>query len=286
MHLDSWGAEGSAEVLAFQQPDLVYEPEMVLADPFDVDVFFSRALDESLVASIRSVFPECSVEVSAEENRDWMAEWKKGFRPFRFAGPYWVVPSWLEAPADAERILSIDPGMAFGTGTHETTALAAELIIGAFEHRRGRGLMFTSVADIGSGTGILALVAKGEGAGKVVANDIDPEARRTARENLSTNQAQDIEVTDLRLDQLPESAYDMVIANIIDGVLVSLAPDLERVARPDGEIILSGILREREASFLGQFATRLRTPAEWQQTARVERGEWVALHFSRRRSEK
>jgi ribosomal protein L11 methyltransferase len=245
------GASGVAEDLKFSQADLTYEPDVIETSVFDLNIYFETKPDENALLKLQQNYPQIRVELFSEENRDWLEEWKKGFKPFLFAKPFWVVPSWLtappEAPKDLKYILFVEPGMAFGTGTHETTKLAAGLVIEEIARKVPQSLL-----DVGTGTGVLALVAKRLGVTKVVGLDNDLEARRTARENLELNKNNDIQIPDLNVQDITEQ-FDIVVANIIDGVLTLLCHDLNRVLKPGGRMILSGVLTEREVEFYANF---------------------------------
>lgn len=265
------GASGVAEDLKFTQKDLRYDPDVIETPQMDVNVFFTETVEfGKILEELRARFPGARFEMTSEENKDWLAEWKKGFKPFPFAGPFWVIPSWLtpppEAPADKTKHIYVEPGMAFGTGTHETTRLAAGLVIEEVGRARPKSLL-----DVGTGTGILALIAYRLGVGHLVGLDIDPEARRTARENLELNHAGAIEIRDYQIAD-ESDAYDIVVANIIDGVLTILRHDLVKALRPGGRMILSGVLMDREAEFYEGFTadTGLRV------LRKVSEGEWSA----------
>lgn len=260
------GAEGVVEDLPFVQRDLRYDPDIVETDTMDLNIYFTQAPGEEFNLQLQSRFPSVRIEIFNEENKDWLAEWKKGFKPFQFAGPFWIVPSWCEPPPEAKEILLIDPGMAFGTGTHETTRLAAGLLLEELARANVRTLI-----DVGTGTGVLALVAYKRGVTQVVGIDNDPEARRTARENLEHNAAGAIEIPEANIDEI-EAEFDVVVANIIDGVLTLLRHDLSRVLRKGGRMILSGVLTDREAEFYDDFTreTGLRL------LKKVTEGEWSA----------
>ena len=245
------GAEGVAEDLSFEQMDLVYEPNVIETEILDCNIYFSTLPEENLLLKFQAAFPKASFEMHHEENRDWMHEWKKGFKPFLFADPFWIVPSWFEPPVeiahDLSRALFVDPGMAFGTGTHETTRLAATFLIEELKRQPAESLI-----DVGCGTAVLALVALRLGVKQVIGLDNDPEARRTARENLAHNDATQIQIPETSI-QGEKGEFDVVVANIIDGVLTMLAKDLARVLKPGGRMILSGVLKERESDFYAHF---------------------------------
>jgi ribosomal protein L11 methyltransferase len=269
------GAAGVSEDLKFVQKDLRYDPDVVETPTLDMSVYFTEAPGEGAVLQLQSHYPQARFEMTAEENKDWLEEWKKGFKPFLFAHPFWVIPAWLtppaEAPQDKNLHIYVEPGMAFGTGTHETTRLAAQLIIEELPRSKPQ-----SVLDVGTGTGILALIALRMGVPKNVGIDIDPEARRTARENLERNHATEIEIPDKNLEDITDT-YDLVIANIIDGVLTTLRHDLTRVLKPKGKLVLSGVLMDREAEFYETFVkdTGLRV------IKKISEGEWSGALLER-----
>lgn len=268
------GASGVAEDLKFVQKDLRYDPDIVETPVLDLNVFFDSVLSdafcETLLIQLEARFPEVRLEIAKELNKDWLSEWKKGFKPFRFAGPFWVIPAWLSPPPEAltdkSKHIYVEPGMAFGTGTHETTRLAAALVIEECTRIRPGRLL-----DVGTGTGILALIAYRLGVSNLLGVDIDPEARRTARENLERNQATAIQIPDYNLEDV-EGEFDLVVANIIDGVLTGLRHDLVKRLKPRGRMILSGILMDRESEFYSGFTsdTGLRL------LKKTSEGEWSA----------
>ena len=261
------GSTGLAEALSYVQPDLTYDPEILEYRSRELDAFFLEAPSKEFFQDLQILAPGVQARSQEEQNKDWLEEWKKGFVPFQLAGPYWVVPSWLESPTTPQHSITIDPGMAFGTGTHATTKMASY-----FVHKIGKSLKnpeLESLIDVGTGTGILAMLAKRHGIGKVVGIEIDLEARRVARENIKLNSL-DIDVPDLNSDEVREK-YSIVVANIIDGVLVKIKPDLMKMLAPGGQLFLTGILVEREEKFLQQFLHE----DEFQVIRRLEQDEWV-----------
>ena len=260
--LFSEGASGMAEKLAFRQTNEKYEPETLEAPFKAIEVYFETPPAPDFFERLLLRFPEVGYHESQQEHRDWLSEWKKGFKPFSITDEFWIVPSWEPVPDGVKSYLRIDPGMAFGTGTHETTKLAASLL--AHEGVSG------SLLDVGTGTGILAMLARQMGAGRVVGIEIDADARVVARENVELNNHSDIEIPDLQLAEITES-FDWVVANIIDGVLLELEPDLVRVTKPGGRLLLTGILEEREESFLKRWSSPLKI------LRRSQLGEWVGF---------
>jgi len=202
-------------------------------------------------------------------DRDWGEEWKKGLGPIS-VGRLFLRPSWIDAvppPGAAEVVL--DPGMAFGTGTHATTSLCLSAIEAFLSRRPG-----ASVLDVGTGSGLLAIAARKLGAGRVAANDNDPVAVAVAAENAERNGAV-LELTGDPPSAIPGS-FDLVVANILANVLVELAPDLARRAAPGGEVVLAGVLVPQETEVAGAFLAQglVALPGE-------RRGEWSLLRFLR-----
>jgi ribosomal protein L11 methyltransferase len=266
-----YGSTGLSEALVYRQPNLAYDPQVVATDHHTVEAFFTERPREELLVQLRNLYSHLQIEILEEQEKDWLEEWKKGFEPFALAGPYWVVPSWKTPPAEAQRPLFIEPGMAFGTGTHATTQMAAHLVYRAMKTSTETKAIKT-VIDVGAGTGILSMIAEGEHAEKIVAVEIDPEARRVARENFAQNKTKCCQVVDESLDQV-HRVFDLVIANIIDGVLLALKTDLLACMAEDGHMILSGILAANEDEFLEQFLEQ----TQLQVVRRLEKDEWIGF---------
>ena len=204
----------------------------------------------------------------AEE--DWTESWKKAFRPFRLGRHMVVKPSWEGFdPEPGDHIIEIDPGMAFGTGTHETTGMCVELV----EKYVKPG---DRCIDIGTGTGILAIAAAHMGAARVLATDLDGVAVRVAAENVSANGFSDridVRCGDLLEALRPEDAgADVVIANIIADVIIGLAAPVKPCIKKGGVFICSGIAVNR----LGDVLAALRD-AGYAVLDEVTQGEWSAV---------
>jgi ribosomal protein L11 methyltransferase len=177
--------------------------------------------------------------VAEVPDEDWSEGWKKDFKPLDI-GRVRVRPSWIETPTPAGKVeVVLDPGMAFGTGSHATTSLCLAALSDVLGARAG-----ASVLDVGTGSGLLAIAAHKLGAGRVVANDNDPVAVDVARENAALNGA----AVALTLDPVERigGTFDVVVANILANVLVELAPALCAKVAPGGVLLLSGILGPQE----------------------------------------
>lgn len=184
------------------------------------------------------------------EDQDWERSWMDGFQPMRFGQRLWIVPSWHAAPEPDAVNLLLDPGLAFGTGTHPTTALCLEWL-------DGQNLDNCSVLDFGCGSGILAIAALLLGAPLAAGTDIDPQALEASRDNASRNGIDPARFPVYLPADLPQQPADVVVANILAGPLVSLAPQITTLVKGGGRLALSGILAEQaeevRAAYAGAF---------------------------------
>ncbi len=175
---------------------------------------------------------------------DWANSWKKYYKTTKVGERIVIKPLWEEyKAADNELVIEMDPGMAFGTGTHETTRLCMELLQ---EHIHGG----ETVIDVGTGSGILAITAAKLGADNVLAIDLDPVAVDSAKINVKYNDLDEITVKKGNLLDEAEREADVVIANIIADVIIGMTPELVRLLKPEGIFIGSGIINSREAEVL------------------------------------
>lgn len=190
-------------------------------------------------------------------DQDWLAEWKKGYEPMEIGARLLVTPSWKRAQlAATERLLiQIDPGMAFGTGTHETTRGCLELLE-KYWPPKSKGTVQPALLDVGTGTGILAIAAlKLCPTATVIGFDVDPEAITVAEENAEINgvsAALTLEVN--KLSSYHGQEFDVVLANLTADVITDLAPDFTTVIKGQGTLIVSGILREQGDDVLSMLA--------------------------------
>ena len=207
------------------------------------------------------------VTTNSVEPIDWSTHWRTHFHPLGF-GKFWVVPSWLEAPPEAEQVLVVDPGMAFGTGRHETTGLCLKRIVD--------GVVPESVLDVGTGTAILVMAAMMKGARRVMGTDNDPDALIVARENAERNGlSEGLRLSGQDPDELDEQ-FELVIANILRDPLIQLAPRIVAATSPGGRVVLSGILGRQVPEVRKAYETCGLNYVEHQTD-----GEWACLEMSK-----
>ncbi|WP_339843297.1 50S ribosomal protein L11 methyltransferase [uncultured Halopseudomonas sp.] len=202
----------------------------------------------ALLGSLRTLclgdLPVHEIEEIADQ--DWERSWMEHFHPMRFGQRLWIVPSWHSAPEPDAVNLLLDPGLAFGTGTHPTTALCLEWLDS--QHLEGQQLI-----DFGCGSGILAIAALLLGAGEAVGTDIDTQALEASRDNAQRNQIADERFSLYLPEHMPQEPADVLVANILAGPLVQLAPQLSRLVKAGGLIALSGILAEQTEEILAAY---------------------------------
>ena len=183
-----------------------------------------------------AALPEHQVE--RLEDQDWERSWMDNFKPMRFGQRLWIVPSWHAAPEPEAVNLLLDPGLAFGTGTHPTTALCLEWL-------DGQELGGCQLLDFGCGSGILAIAALLLGVERAVGTDIDFQALEASRDNAGRNGIDPARLPLYLPEDLPQEPADVLVANILAGPLVALAPQLISLVKPGGRLALSGILAEQ-----------------------------------------
>jgi ribosomal protein L11 methyltransferase len=213
---------------------------------------------------------------STIKEEDWSTSWKEHFKPLRVGKHLVIKPTWEEFPAKPDDImLDIDPGMAFGTGTHPTTMLCLTVLEKILADCRTEVKSMT-VLDVGTGSGILSIAAAKFGIGHITAIDIDPEAVRVAHENCVLNEVEArVSVSDTPLGMIGGN-FDIVLANILAEDLVRMAPELIARLKPNGFLILSGILIEKEPLVIEGYAAPTITLTE-----AAREGEWSCLVLRR-----
>ena len=224
--------------------DAIYEPpvgQTPLWDNVKVNALFSSEVNQkSIETSISDICNIVVIDTVMLKDRVWEEECQKDFPSMRFGKRLWVCPSW-----DAESILSndsivihMDPGLAFGTGTHQTTSLCLEYLdLNPPKNFR--------VIDFGCGTGILAIAAAKFGAKSVIAIDNDPQAVLSSKENVAKNKCENTITTIHLIDQESDNKCDLLIANILANPLVELEPLFSDLVHTNGMLLLSGILKEQ-----------------------------------------
>ena len=248
------------------------KPEFITLRAYFNEPPDEKKLREQIVRGLKLIdLPEFAlrrVASSVIDDQDWMAEWKKGWEPILIGERLMICPSWKrEQVADTDRVVvEIDPGMAFGTGTHETTRGCLEMLE---RHWRGGSLL-----DVGTGTGILAIAAlKLFPEARVLGFDVDPEAIEVARENAAINGvAEELEIEVNRLASYHDQKFDVVLANLTADVIIPLAPEFPLVTEAGGTLIVSGILREQ-----GDDVQRALAPHGFSVLEDKPDGEWVTF---------
>lgn len=246
------------------EPDLGETPlwhETRLTALFDAETREQTVLD--MLATLVEEVPRFRVE--AVEDKDWEREWMKNFQPIQFGDRLWIVPSWHQAPnPDAVNIL-LDPGLAFGTGTHATTALCLNWLDQI-------DLKGKFVIDYGCGSGILAIAAALLGAERVIGVDTDPQALEATRANAERN---GVEIEAYLPGDCPDAPCDLLIANILAGPLQTLAPRFANLCKPGADLVLSGILQTQAEDVADSYRTwfTMQTP--------TAKDDWVRLTGAR-----
>lgn len=246
----SLGAASVTYMDAEDQP--IFEPDLGTTPLWSrthlLALFPGKTDREQLMTQLRALcqsdLPLYELEEIADQ--DWERSWMDNFKPMRFGQRLWVVPSWHEAPAPDAVNLLLDPGLAFGTGTHPTTALCLEWL-------DGTDLLDKDLIDFGCGSGILAIAALLLGAEHARGTDIDIQAIEASRDNARRNNIEDERFSLFLPEAMPQHPADVLIANILAGPLVSLAPQLSALVTPGGRIALSGILAEQTDEILDAY---------------------------------
>ncbi|MBE6605502.1 MAG: 50S ribosomal protein L11 methyltransferase [Ruminococcaceae bacterium] len=231
------------------------------------------------IAFLKERFEALSIDAKIEliglDEEEWSTAWKKYYKPINVSDRLVIVPMWEDYEAkNGEVIVKMDPGMAFGTGTHETTRLVAGLI----EKYMKVG---DCVLDVGTGSGILSICAAKLGASRCAAYDIDPVAVRVACENCEKNGCSDIikcGVSDLLKDvEVPVGGFDFAVANIVADIIIRLSPDIGACLKDGAFYITSGIIEEREQDVLDAMKNEGFAPVET-----VRENGWCAIVFQKK----
>lgn len=246
-------------------------------DPGTIIAYFPAETEQgrlqAILQDLKLWLGSGATSVAEVPDQDWVARWKAGLTPLRVTPRLVIVRSWQTYHAEpGEQVVVLDPGMAFGTGHHETTRMCLELL----DQRLRRGDV-PSVLDLGTGSGILAIAAARLGAGRVVAADTDPTACETAELNVAANAVSEaVSVVDAETGWMMGS-YHVVVANLTAEGLCEVMQRIAEAVAPQGNAILSGILNSRESIVCDALSS-----ADLVVTGRREAGEWVALEVGHR----
>ena len=229
------------------------------------------------VRGISGIYPEADtprIRWRVLKDRNWNSSWHRFFRPQKVGKAFWVTPPWATPPRLGRRhVITIEPGMAFGTGTHATTRGCMEFIEEVAA--RLRGTEFNAL-DVGTGSGILAIALIKLGAKEVLALDVDPVALKVARENLRCNHVQEaVHLSEAKLGRIRRS-FRVVVANLTAETIIDLAGPLKDKVALDGFLILSGILNPKTQQVIDQLAPDFRV------IRRKREKEWTTLLLRRR----
>ncbi|GAA5317046.1 MAG: 50S ribosomal protein L11 methyltransferase [Candidatus Pelagadaptatus aseana] len=202
------------------------------------------------------------------EDKDWEREWMQNYQPIHFGGDLWICPSWLEPPQPEAVNLLLDPGLAFGTGTHPTTFMCLQWL-------SEQDLNNQTLMDYGCGSGILGIAALLLGADQLAGVDIDPQALLATADNAQRNHIAAERFPVYLPPKCPEQQFDTVLANILAGPLAELAPTLTSLTRPGGRLCLSGILATQAETVMSAYRDHFQFDPIRQQD------EWVCLSATR-----
>ena len=240
---------------------------LIVTALFDATVDTTATLNEIKQSAHTSAIQNPTFE--ALEDKDWERAWMDSFHPMQFGQRLWIVPSWRQPPEPDAVNLLLDPGLAFGTGTHPTTSLCLQWLDGA-------DLTDKSVLDYGCGSGILAIAAVLLGAKQVTAIDIDPQALTATLDNMQRNNIAEHLIERGQPELAEGKTYNLVVANILAGPLKQLAPSIASKVSEEGELVLSGLLAE-QAEEISQVYEKWFT----MKPAIIE-GDWIRLEGIKR----
>lgn len=268
------GALSVTYVDAGDQP--LFEPDPGETPLWDavrlVGLFPAEAAMDSVIKQLENQFgdklPKHRTEIL--EDKDWIREWMDQFQPMQFGERLWIVPSWTKPPQPDAVNLMLDPGLAFGTGTHATTSLCLQWL----DAHSPEGM---SVIDYGCGSGVLGIAALLLGCDTMCGIDIDPQALIATHQNAEQNGIAKDQYSVYLPAQAPHEVADMVLANILAGPLISLSEDISSRVKPGGKLVLSGILSTQAQDVLAAYQN------EFDFEPVAEQDGWVRLAGTKHR---
>ncbi|MDH3997572.1 MAG: 50S ribosomal protein L11 methyltransferase [Desulfuromonadales bacterium] len=270
-------AERELDTFTVPSPESLHsDPEVRAYFPYPDDPEVLCQQVQQQLATMSGLYPELarlSLHYRELAAKDWASDWKQHFTSFRVGQRLVIHPSWIDyQSAEGEVTLTLDPGQAFGTGTHATTSLCLDAMAELFDADKP----VQTILDVGTGSGILAMAGAALGAKTVLGCDIDAVACRVAGENVQRNHlTESIDITEAPLEQI-DGCFDLVLANILASENIRLATPLVEHLRPGGSLILSGILIEQEQQVLEIFSAY---PLSL--SATHHRDEWTAIVYRR-----
>jgi len=219
----------------------IYEPgvgETPLWELINISALFEQKILEKDIASALNLIEYSNLSISELEETNWIESYQKNFQPIKFGKNLYVIPSWEESNKfDDKTIIKMDPGLAFGSGSHETTHLCLEYLDSS-------NLKELTVIDYGCGSGILGIATLLLGAKNVIAVDIDPQAIIATKENAKINNV-DKKISIVSSDSLADKEVDLLIANILSNPLMTLRDKFIELIKPNGRIVISGIMKKQ-----------------------------------------
>ncbi|MEE9452273.1 MAG: 50S ribosomal protein L11 methyltransferase [Gammaproteobacteria bacterium] len=267
-------AGADAVTLRDAQDDPIYEPDLnstpLWRQTFIIGLFKQRTQITAALHLLNQQYPKLPYKIEALHGEDWQQSWQKYCRPICFNQRLWICPTWHALPKDDLIKVHLDPGLAFGTGTHPTTAMCIQWLT-------EQDLKNKTVIDYGCGSGILALVAAKLGAKKIFAIDRDPQALLACRDNAKRNQIDADQIMTALPQQCQAIKADILVANILANPLIELAPRFVELLKKDGQIVLSGILSEQSKVVQQCYARWFKLDAP------VCQAEWRSLSGTRSR---
>ncbi|MEO3864714.1 50S ribosomal protein L11 methyltransferase [Rheinheimera fenheensis] len=273
--LMGWGAQAVSFLDAHDTPiyepmpgEVIYWTNTVVVGLFDAEHPMDKVVNQLKQVSFFKGEPNFKLEQL--EDKDWEREWMDNFHPIKFGQRLWVCPSWRDIPDLTAVNVMLDPGLAFGTGTHPTTALCMQWLDATIKPEQ-------TVVDFGCGSGILGIAALKLGAKRVVGVDIDPQAIEASTANAKRNNVEGQIELYLPQDQPKDFQADVVVANILAGPLAELKDIISAYVKPGGLLALSGILESQAQSVMDAYSD------EFSFDPIAVQDEWVRLSARKQR---
>lgn len=266
-------ANAASVTFADAQDQPIFEPELgttpVWSQTKVTALYDAEADTAPIIQLVKQILPqlkETPFKVEQLEDKDWVRAWMDNFKPMQFGDNLWIVPTHCDIPNPNAVNLILDPGMAFGTGTHPTTALCLTWL----DQHPPKDL---SVIDYGCGSGVLALAAKKLEAAFVVGTDIDPQAIIASHQNAERNQCK---IPFYLVKDFNQPPVDLLLANILAGPLKELAPEFLRLLKPQGTLILSGLISNQAQELINFY-----TPLGFEFIEQNDLDNWSQLCFKK-----